>query len=211
MLFDGDMTKRTPFLLVPLALLAVSCGGSSETGSDPTAATPQTAATAEDGSSTSPIDTALTTDPPPPPASDLGSCDVTVTGGVDASFSAPGGPSTAYSRYWFTEEELTESGLGIADAPVFQLSCVGPDGLTVLVSSWDETQVPFSAGEVVLAANEVSVTSPDVLAGNDAPVTLTLTQFDDARMVGSFEFTMPATTGAGALNGTVSFDLANPF
>ena len=199
------MTTFTPVLLASLAVLAVSCGG--ESASDAVADSVAAPASAEVGVD---VTVAATADMPVV-GSELGSCDVAISGGIDASFSAPGGPSTAYSRYWFTEDELAASGATVADAPVFQLSCVGPDGLTVLVSLWDEAQVPFGAGEVLLGPNEVSVTSADVLTANGEPATLTLTQFDDARMVGSFEFTTPSSTGADALAGSVTFDLANPF
>ncbi len=207
------MTRFSALLLIPLAALAVSCGSDDATSNQAGAsvAPPADGASPDGTAQPSSGDVGATTPPPPSASSNLGSCDVVITGGIDVSFSAPGGTTTAYSRYWFSEQELSDAGLGIADAPVFQLSCSTAEGLTVLVSSWDETQVPYGPGTVELAPNEVSVTSPDVLVANDTPVTMTLTQFDDAGMAGSFEFTTPSSSGAEALAGSVVFDLANPF
>jgi hypothetical protein len=195
--------------LVVLGSLAIAAcgGGGDDSSSEPTG----TSADADSVVTTpaddaAPIDTTAqdgddAPDVPAAPASGDGSCDVQVTGDKQTEWSGGGTLADVGVSYWYgdAEKEIVGDGFTII------LNCVsdGVDSLSILSGSTaDEASIPQGPGTYQLTSDGAStgsdlfgvlITLEDSETNwrvSDPGGTLTITEFDDDSITGSFEFPM---------------------
>jgi hypothetical protein len=228
--------RRLGAVVVLGSLLIAACGGGdSDSSSEP-------AGTSGDGGSgattpvedVAPADTAAeesddadVADVPAAPSSGDGSCDVKVSGDKQAEWSGGGTLADVGVSYWYSEAEKEIVG----DAFGVILNCVsdGVDSLSIVSGSTaDEASIPQAPGTyqltpdgglsgsdqfAVLITLEESETNWRVA---DPGGTLTITEFDDDSITGTFEFPMEDAlaefngTSEGTILVTGNFDFNKP-
>jgi hypothetical protein len=203
-----------------LALTLVSCGDSDDDAGS--AAVPAT--DAADGAVTDPVADAEATpaatgapadagDAPADEASTGGTCNVVATGDFTADYTGTGGIFAVNSQYWFTPEEIEASGMSSLATPL-TLNCDSDDGTSVTIGVRDEAALPFAPGDVVLPDGAITMFAENGNRGPwspDAPVTLSLTAFDDTRIAGSASYTGTSQLDGGTtVTVELTFDFENP-
>lgn len=201
-----------------------SGGGQADTQSRGGAAGPSAAgATAQGASATATRTTASKED------FTLGTCEVTISGGVSATIKTGGGPSSINSEYWLSDSERLQLAVAVGDtqAAVQEKIAAGQFVLTPLLLTCGDTrtnvqllatarrqdQLPFGAGSYRIAAGErlAAVTEGEfaasvVLSGKayrSGGGTLDITRFDRSGITGSFRLEIDDGGAAGAARGTV--------
>ena len=222
--------------LCTFSFLLAACGGSGATTSDTVVngedlaatlapapvdsaapdviATPDTVA---NGEPAAPVDPGSATAPAPATSESTGgTCTASMTGGATANFSGGGGMFAVNSAHWFSAEELQKAKDDFGfDTPALVLNCQGPNGELVTLSKSDVTTFPYAPGEVVFETSEISASLDDgvgTYVKPAAPVTVTLTAFDDTKIAGSASFdALNALNADGTLTRVeLTFDFTNP-
>lgn len=124
-------------------VLALGCGGKKdepkpEPKADPAAAKADPAPAAAKPAEPAPA-------PPPKPATDLGTCKLSITGAATKTIEAGGGLSAASTSYWFADgDKQREMLYGKSGEPGVILNCVG-DGasLNILAARATKENLPF--------------------------------------------------------------------
>ena len=217
------------------SLVIAACGG----GGDDSSSSPAGTSGDSDSAATTPaedvppLDTAAPDDGenapdlPAAPSSGDGSCDVQVTGDKQTEWSGGGTLADAGVSYWYgdAEKEIVGDGFTII------LNCVsdGADSLSIVSGSTaDEASIPQAPGTYQLTSDGASTGSDlfGVLIAledsetnwrvSDPGGTLTITEFDDDSIKGSFEFPMEDSlaefngTSEGTIMVTGNFDFNKP-
>jgi hypothetical protein len=204
--------RRLGAVVVLGSLVIAACGGGGGDGDSSSAP----AGTSGDGDSaiTTPADDAAPVDTaaeesedadapvvPPAPSSGDGSCDVTVSGDKQAEWSGGGTLADVGVSYWYSD---AEKGI-VGDAFGVILNCVsdGVDSLSIVSGSTaDEASIPQAPGTFQLTPDggpsgsdlfAVLITLEDSETNwrvADPGGTLTIIEFDDDSITGTFEFPM---------------------
>lgn len=217
-------------------MAVAACGGSDDSSSEPsgTSADGETVATVaadDDASADTAADDESDDDAPDvvvAPSSGDGSCDVTVTGDKQVDWSGGGTLADVLVSYWYgdAEREL------VGDSFSVLLNCVGDDGNSLSIfssSTADESSVPQAPGTYELTSEGASTGSDlfGVLISlvdsetnwrvSDPGGTLTITEFDDDSITGTFEFPMEDSLASisgdpseGTIMVTGNFDFNRP-
>lgn len=188
--------RRLFLLLLATMMLGLGCssgdeGGSAEDPGSPPAAESDTDAGAD---------------------TDLGSCNVTVTGDAELAIEKPAEPVPASSDYWLSEDEMRNDTLDLVDdvderiaagqqvVVLLQVSCGDPTGAaSVLLNTTDSTtrsDLPQGPGTYQLL-DSLASPEPGIAAGltTDDPFnwqtlngSIEITVWDDSHVAGAFEF-----------------------
>jgi hypothetical protein len=227
--------RRFSAVVVLGSLAIAACGG----GGDDSSSEPAGTSADADSVATTPADDAAPLDtaaqdvgdapdvPPPAPSSGDGSCDVQVTGDKQTEWSGGGTLADVGVSYWYSdaEKELVGDGFGI----ILNCSSDGVDSLSIVSGSTaDEASIPQAPGTYQLTSDGAStgsdlfgvlITLEDSETNwrvSDPRGTLTITEFDDDSIAGSFEFPMEDSlaeltgTSEGTINVTGNFDFNKP-
>jgi len=212
------------------ASLIAGCGGSGDSSSEPSGsaadADTEVVATLPDDDAVSDAgDSGSEASLPPVPEYGDGSCDVSVTGDKQVEWSGGGTLADVGASYWYGD---VERDLGL-DGFTIILNCGGDDGDSLSfasVSTADESSVPQGPGTYQLTTSTDSdlfvvllqlVDSETNWRVADPGGTLTITEFDDDSIAGTFEFPMEDSLAEisgdpseGAIMVTGNFDFNRP-
>jgi hypothetical protein len=146
---------------------------------------------------------------PAPLPSEPGTCTVEITGGVNVSYTGTQRIGEAYAEVWATPEQIAAGDAafpGGQGAPDFQIGCTNDAGGSLLITLFG-VAVPLGSPSVSVPVNQAGYFSDTVLLGNPDAFDITLTTFDETRIVGSFSFTgTAALSESGSSTVTVTFD-----
>lgn len=213
-----------------LALSACADGGDDARPGIDTSTGASTTDTADAAPPTSAATTTTVADP--------GGCHVEVTGDVVATVDADGGPEAVGVEYWLSpaDDEAMTSVAATSEPFFFLLSCTGPDGTSVDITTGatgSATTIPFAPAVYAVNPTDPSFggggSATDALAvlvslpatgtnwGLSEPGTVEITRFDDERISGTFTFRVTDvlalendTPSKGNATVTGEFDFANP-
>jgi hypothetical protein len=140
-----------------------------------------------------------------------GSCAVEVSGATTDSFVGGQSVGSAYASVWVPAEdqELADQYFP-GGAPDFQISCAGPTGQSFLLTMFD-VDVPLGTTAVAVPENGAGYFSSDTIIGNLEPFDVTLTQFDEERIVGELTFSGGELLSEDPSTVTVTFDFVNDY
>jgi hypothetical protein len=152
--------------------------------------------------------------PPPKVAmpSDLGKCELELSGAVTGKQTSKGGRDATNVSYWFTEEERRNM-MGVDG---FVINCHGDtvrfsiipaggkiDGMPFKPKKYEFTKGRSDGATAMIALND----KKSVTSVNGA---IDITTFDSTHIVGTIDLTGKLSPGTGEVKLTGSFDLACP-
>jgi hypothetical protein len=162
------------------------------------------------------IDRASKPPPPPPkkrakPPEDLGSCNLTVTGQMQAEQTAKGGKAATNVSYWYTEAERKNM-MGVDG---YVISCSGdkfrfqilpgggkPDGMPFAPKTFTFTKGKSDGASVMVAFGQATM--------SDANGTVAITAIDNKHIAGTVDISGKIVPGNKQISVKGSFDYVCP-
>jgi hypothetical protein len=162
------------------------------------------------------VDRARTPPPPPPkkkakPPEDLGSCNLTVTGQMQAEQTVKGGKQATNISYWYTEAERKNM-MGVDG---YVISCSGEKfRFQILPGGGKPDGMPFAPKTFTFAKGKSDGASVMVAFGqatmSDASGTVAITAIDNRHVAGTVDISGKIVPGNKQINVKGSFDYVCP-